>query len=137
VTEEEKAAPLHSKPVKTLNLDHLLELAKGHPLEARLIELIRWVRDPQVFEGDMGPKAGVKSVIDPHDIDKMIEDGLAEKISQRQRKRVRRWAKSSLGCGQPVSILLHLFINGNLMVMSRGFSVFRTRKAMLTGSSVE
>lgn len=92
MTDRERNSPLHSKPVHTLDINHLLNLAKGHRLEERLKYLLRFIQDPGMYDGDAMAEH-VVSDVDDRDLTTMIADDLIEEVCQSDRVKVRRWCK--------------------------------------------
>lgn len=81
MTPEELASPIHAKHVKCLCYEALLEMAKGHPLEARLIELLRYNLDPSVYAPlDDTPARMHISRVPKEDIEALINAEIAKAV---------------------------------------------------------
>jgi hypothetical protein len=96
MTPQERAAPLHSKPIQPLDVDNLKLLAKHLPermryLGDRLIELLKWINDPEVYGVEVAEP--VTSDVELGDIEQMLTDDLIEMIPHHLHPTVKRWAK--------------------------------------------
>ena len=90
MTEYERSAPFHSKPVPLIDINRLIELAVGHEHEERLHYLLGFLSDPNRFPYEE-PTKHVISDVDQRDIFKMLTNKVIAKLPSR--RFVKRWAR--------------------------------------------